>query len=628
MDSAGRTSNVPDALMSCHLMRHNGSASLIPPEAMSIDSLTTLAFTVQSNPGTYALLLGSGASTSAGIPTGWSIVQDLIRRLALMDGESPADVELESWYAARFGKAPQYTDLLESLTATPAERQALLRPYIEPSPEEREEGLKVPTPAHRAIAQLVAGGFIRVILTTNFDRLIEQALEQAGVDHDVVASVDAIAGSRPLMHSPCLVVKLHGDYRDARIRNTVGELAAYEPPTNALLDQILDNHGLLVCGWSATWDPALRDAVLRQPNRRYGCHWAVRGTTTDDAQALIRHRQAIVHEVQSADQFLTDLVERVQSLADLGRPHPLTVDVSVATLKRLLADPNHRIRLHDFVMEEAERTRIAIGDQHFPPDDSGFTNSTWREFIRERVDLYQTATEVSVSLIAVGGAWSTNKDQDRLWGRMLERIASHDRMRGGKGALLALRRYPALRAMYAGGVAAVDNENFGVVRSLTTDEHFRELNDEVPMVVGLHPWNVIEEDLGQALHGEDTRRLLPVSDHLYESVRDALRQLIPSDDRYSAAFDRFEFILGMILADLKAHSSTDVYIPPPFIGSYAWRHKYDMNKSPRYLLATELESGDSWSPITAGMFGGSMERAKEAFDEMSRQHDEARTRFH
>ena len=336
----------------------------------------------------------------------------------------------------------------------------------------------------------------------------------------------------------------------------------------------------------------------------------------------------MVHKVESADQFLTDLADRVESLTELGQPHPLTVGIAVATLKRLLADPTNRIRLHDFVMDEAERTHAAIGDEHFPPDDQAFNNATWREFIRDRVNRYEAATDVVVHLMAAGCAWSENQEQDRLWGRVLERIASHDRMRGGKSALLDLRRYPGLRVMYAGGVAAVHNENYGPVRSITTDQTFHELNNEVPMVAGLHLWKVFDGDTGQALHSEDSRRLLPVSDHLYDSVREALRQIIPSDGQYSAAFDRFEFLLGMVLTDLKTHSEPDIYIPSPFIGSYAWRHQNDMRRSPRYLLTADLEGTNSWPPVSGGMFGGAIDRAREAFEGMSQHYDKARPNFY
>ncbi len=140
----------------------------------------SLAFALQSSPGVYALLLGSGVSRAARIPTGWEVVLDLVRKLA---GAQGADCEPDpaAWYEATYGVQPGYSQLLDALAKTPSERQQLLRTYFEPSDEERKEGAKAPTKAHRAIANLMASGQIRVVLTTNFDRLMERALEDVGV---------------------------------------------------------------------------------------------------------------------------------------------------------------------------------------------------------------------------------------------------------------------------------------------------------------------------------------------------------------------------------------------------------------------------------------------------------------
>jgi hypothetical protein len=70
---------------------------------VAIDPLTGLAFAVQAQPGVYAVLLGSGVSRAAQIPTGWGITTELIRRLAAVQGATihtdPAD-----WYQSTFGK--------------------------------------------------------------------------------------------------------------------------------------------------------------------------------------------------------------------------------------------------------------------------------------------------------------------------------------------------------------------------------------------------------------------------------------------------------------------------------------------------------------------------------------------
>lgn len=52
------------------------------------DDITRIAFSLHENPGIYALLIGSGVSRSAGIPTGWEITRDLIRRVAINQGKN------------------------------------------------------------------------------------------------------------------------------------------------------------------------------------------------------------------------------------------------------------------------------------------------------------------------------------------------------------------------------------------------------------------------------------------------------------------------------------------------------------------------------------------------------------
>ena len=70
---------------------------------MNLDPMLSLAVTVQSNPGAYALLLGSGTSRSAQIPTGWDVTLDLVRRVAAA-AKTDAGADPEKWYLERFGK--------------------------------------------------------------------------------------------------------------------------------------------------------------------------------------------------------------------------------------------------------------------------------------------------------------------------------------------------------------------------------------------------------------------------------------------------------------------------------------------------------------------------------------------
>ncbi len=232
----------------------------------------------------------------------------------------------ELWWADRGRPEPRYDTLLAALASTDAARQALLRRYFDPPPT--EDGPIHPTAGHEALATLCASGRLRLILTTNFDRLIERALEQAGVAPQVIASPAAVGGMTPLMHAPATVVKLHGDYATLGLRNTPEELGTYPSEWNGLLARVFDEFGLLVIGWSAAYDTALREAISSAPSRRYPTFWtSFNGNLAEAARRLIAQRQPAVIDTEGADEFLVDLTQRIKRLDQVAvrrhRPTPL-----------------------------------------------------------------------------------------------------------------------------------------------------------------------------------------------------------------------------------------------------------------------------------------------------------------
>lgn len=369
-----------------------------------LEPVLKVALSLHNNPGIYALLLGSGISRPAGIPTGWEIILDLIRKVAKMEGEDPKP-DPEAWYQKRFGEKPNYGRLLDRLTSTSAERMALLRSYFEPTEEEREQGLKMPTDAHRAIAALVKLGYIRMIITTNFDRLLEKALEDEGVSPHVIKSDDDLQGAMPYVHSKCYLVKLHGDYLDTRIKNTPEELANYSEHLNRLLDRVFDEFGLIVCGWSGTWDTALRKAILRCPNRRFPMYWLAKGELTEEAKEIVNHRRAEIINIENADQFFTSLQEKIESLRELERPHPLSTAVAVEMVKRYVVEPRYRIRLHDLVREETERVYQELVSERFSP-----SVYPTKEIFQQRMHQYEAVVERLMKMLTALAYYDTGEN--------------------------------------------------------------------------------------------------------------------------------------------------------------------------------------------------------------------------
>ncbi len=305
----------------------NDTAPVVELPTEGVNGRVALATALHAAPGVYAVLVGSGMSSAAGVPTGWQVVQDLIRKVALAEGVDPAEIEdrPEDWWAAKGRSEPRYDSLLPQLASTDAARQALLRKYF----ETLSGGTQVqPTTGHHALAALAARGRVRVILTTNFDRLIERALDQAGVAPQVIGSSAAIAGMTPLVHAPTTVIKLHGDYLSLGQRNTADELAHYPDETRALLARVFDEYGLLVVGWSAEYDTALVETLGSAPSRRYPTFWCTfHGDVSEPARRLIAERHACVIDTAGADEFFEDAVQKVARLDQVAqrrsRPTPL-----------------------------------------------------------------------------------------------------------------------------------------------------------------------------------------------------------------------------------------------------------------------------------------------------------------
>lgn len=505
-----------------------------------IDPIQSLAFAIQANRGVYALLLGSGISRRAKIPTGWEITLDLVRKIALMYDEV-CEPDPESWYRGRFGKEPDYSELLDEVAKTPSERQQLLRGYWEQNEQEREEGLKQPTEAHRAIAALAADGFIRVIVTTNFDRLLERALSDAGVVPTVLSSPDDVKGAIPLIHTECCLFKVHGDYLDTRIRNTSSELECYPPEFDALLDRIFDEFGLVVCGWSGEWDAAMRSAIMRASSRRFSTYWALYEKEGDRARRVIDHRKAQMIPIASADSFFSTVQQCVKSIDEFSRPHPLSTEAAVASLKRYVSEQRYRIQLSDLVYATVDQIIEKTSGEVYSVTGSAEITT---ESATARVRGYEAACSTLLAMAPIGGYWA-EQDHLRVWQTALTRLSPV----GGGGVTfwLGLKRYPGTLLLYALGLGAVAAGRLSFLAELFATPIHSEYHEDRMAVELLPPFCMFESQDGQILRGME-RRHVPLNDWIHGLLHDSLNRLIPNDQQYTHAFDRLEILISLSAA--------------------------------------------------------------------------------
>ena len=524
---------------------------------------------------------------------------DLIGKLASSAGETGVS-DLEEWYVQKYQEVPDYSKILDALVRTPSERQQLLRPYIEPDDQQRQEGLKQPTVAHRAIARLVAQGFIKVIVTTNFDRLIEKALEDEGVVPTVLSTSDQVEGALPLDHLNCCVFKVHGDYLDTRIRNTQSELDEYPQGYNDLLGRIFNEYGLIICGWSGSWDAALCNALFRAKSRRFTTYWALHGAASDEAQRLITHRSAQVIQIDSADRFFQNIQQTVTSIEEYSRPHPLSIEAAVASLKRYLSHPEYRIQLSDLIDSTVEQVVRNTTGEDFGVHAPQAVKAT----ISSRMRRYESACSTLLAIASVGGYWS-DEDNSEAWERAIERLATTPSISGTTYVVWRdLRAYPGVLLLYALGISAIEARNLRFVnrifRRTVTDDSSGLAQSSTVLTKLLLARNT-ESHLKGFLEGME-RRHVPINDWIHGVLRQPLGQLIPDDTKYSFEFDKFEILASLGFHNMRHRES---YLADWFpLGAFIWRSENRQRIIAEFEESINLLGNDS-PLVECGIFGNS-----------------------
>lgn len=162
---------------------------------MNTDAVVPVAYAMQASPPKrYALLLGAGISVAAALPTASDVSGNMI--LAVAEGRGGEKVERGgennevclAWFEEAFGGEPAtFQHLMKELGISEANRKDGLKKFIYrtdvnggPAPG------TPPTEAHRVIARLVKSGRISLIITTNFDTLMEEALKAETVPYEVI----------------------------------------------------------------------------------------------------------------------------------------------------------------------------------------------------------------------------------------------------------------------------------------------------------------------------------------------------------------------------------------------------------------------------------------------------------
>lgn len=255
--------------------------------------LATFARSFALNPSRWAWFLGAGASAAANVPTGTHMIREFKARLfsdALnlpareIDTDDPLWVErIQAHFSANGALPPsgdpdEYAAAFEAAYPNEADR----RIYIDTKVVDAR-----PSYGHRVLAALIATDQARCIVTTNFDPLVENAvavardLSAGDARALTVASIDsAERATRGVAESDWpLLLKLHGDFKESRLKNTTAELRRQYETLRAALIECAYRFGLIVVGYSGRDDSVMESlhSALQQPGAfPGGIRWVAR----------------------------------------------------------------------------------------------------------------------------------------------------------------------------------------------------------------------------------------------------------------------------------------------------------------------------------------------------------------
>ena len=598
-----------------------------------LDPVTQLAYAIQAKPGGYVVLLGSGASRAAGIPTAWEVVEELIRRLPEAQEAGVIDNPV-NWYQESYGDDIRFSALLEQLAPNLNDRANILRLIV---------GDPIPTEAHKALAVLAKAGFIRIILTTNYDSLVETALYNLDLDPVVVSGESAATGVEPFHQiTRPVVFKIHGDFNQpGSMLATEHDLSSYRHGVRRLLKTTLEDYGLIVVGWSGHHDVALLRALQARRSKRYPFWYVYRERLPDPIQRFRDARDVLTLSSTSADQFFSELERKVTAISTYTTPHPDSVEAISAELKLLLRDSATPLSVYDLISKEVESCYRRFVDQDlFVYSMEDYTAEEYdRQALRMGCD-YLGTTNALAHLMAIGCAW-TGADHHDIWKRAIERIANLPTIGADEPTthtyLRELRNFPWLLLLYSGSIAAISRENIDMLRVLCRDAsiHGDFSKTRVPLM-DYEPLaylcckgekekamltSLVLTLKGQTPHGHNLL-LTPISETFYTAVREPVRHLIPDDEEYDECFDRSELLFNLIAADIEAITyagGTRVSLigwplTGPWPGRYS-RHKGDRSLSMIEQAENEMISGTPfWRSVDKALFDDNGDRREAALE--------------
>lgn len=340
---------------------------------------------------------------------------------------------------------------------------------------------------------------------------------------------------------------------------------------------------------------ALKDSL--KPRGLLGSY----ATLTDLQKQLDLHVTRLGYEFADRQAATADVVPDGTGAATL---------VSIVELVKALKDSlsnKQSIVTHDLITLEVERVHGALErDGNYP-----IGSESSPEEIEQALSAFEMLSERLMALFVEGGRWADRSNFEPWIGGLstlcdLPQPNPHIVQPGFK---INLHRYPALLGLYAGGITAVATRRYEAFAELLMGTRIRDgYGNAVPTVLAVNTYNIMENDRQKTLPSWKDR-WTPFSAYLSSNdrLRSAVGAYVRGEEAFIDAFDRFEYLLGVLYWEQSGKYFKSNWAPA---GVFAWRDR-NRDWAPQRMPAVvsvweELErDNESWPLLKTGLFDGS-----------------------
>lgn len=302
----------------------------------------------------FAFVLGAGASRSSGIKGASQMVEDWIRSLH-REATGEVDGDCKAWANAKTLGIPSYDPANPAASYSELYRRMYARDpdrgyaYLEEQMQESE-----PSYGYSVLARIMEDTLHKVVVTTNFDNLVADALSIFGKTYPLVCGHESLAGFISARVRRPLVVKVHRDLLLAP-KSDPEDLKKLPESFRAALAQLFGHYTPIVIGYGGN-DGSLMGFLKELmpasvPGGVYWCYWKDGGSPSSEIQQFVAAQNGCLVPIPGFDETMMLLSEALrfevpdQSVRDRAELRAKQIGEQVLALKEKLDADRRRFSI-------------------------------------------------------------------------------------------------------------------------------------------------------------------------------------------------------------------------------------------------------------------------------------------